>query len=77
MNSNEKRRFIEDLTANVRENLINKIPKMPEDWDGLELRELLAEKFTESCLMSQGRANRKQFRRRLNDYRNEVITRNL
>lgn len=77
MDKQEKRRFIEDLCASIQETAINAISKMPEEWDGLELRELLADKFIESCLMSRGPGNKARFRKRLRDYRNEVIARNL
>ena len=77
MDRNEKRRFIEDLCADVRDELVKKIPQMPEEWDGLELRELLTQKFADSCLMTRGPDSRRRFRTRLRDYRNEVIVRNL
>lgn len=77
MNREDKKRFIEDLAANVAQELINKIPQMPESWDGMEIRELLAQKFVDACLMSRCVENRPQFKRRLSEFRNEVIVRNL
>ena len=73
MDKAEKRRFIEDLCASVQEAAINAIPQMPEEWDGWELRELLADKFSNAAWMRQ----RKEMRKRIKDYKNEVITRNL
>ena len=77
MDREDKKRFIKDLTADVAEELIDKIPQMPESWDGMEIRELLAQKFVDSCLMSRGVENRRQFKGRLSEFRNEVIVRNL
>ena len=45
------------------------VDKMPEEWDGIELREYVADKFTESKAAPS--------ERRFRDYRNEVLVRNL
>lgn len=74
MDSNDKKRFIRDLAANVADELVNKVAQMPEEWDGLELRELMAAKFLDSCLMRHRKAD---YRRRFREYENEVIVRNL
>lgn len=71
MDRNDKRRFIEDLTANIKEEIINRIPRMPEEWDGIELRRYIAEKFNE--LGNFGEMSRS----RAKNYKNEVLVRNL
>lgn len=47
MNNAEKIRFVKDLTESVCDSVTNCIRsgKVPEEWDGIELRHLLAEKF--------------------------------
>ena len=75
LDKQEKRRFIEDLCASVQETAINAIVKMPEEWDGIELRQYLADKFADSSLLNH--KNRKDLNRRRREYRNEVIVRNL
>jgi hypothetical protein len=67
----EKRKFIRDLMENVFVEMRTKAAQMPEEWNGIELRQLLADKFNhETCPhLLTGRRKR--------DYRNEVIVRNL
>ena len=71
MDSNEKQRFIEDLTATVCGEIINNIPKMPEDWDGIELRQYIADRFA-YCIF-KGTMGRQRKRK----YRNTVLVNNL
>ncbi len=40
-----KRKFIKDLCNSVRDSLLKKVPELPEDWDGHELRWLIAKVF--------------------------------
>jgi hypothetical protein len=72
MTAQQKRTFIRDLLANVKRELLSKVPKMPETWDGIELRQFAADKFNDAAhggaLMTG---------RRKSDYHNEVIVRNL
>lgn len=51
MNKREKKRFVRELTKAVADDIISKIEagKVPDEWDGIELRELLADKFKESA----------------------------
>jgi hypothetical protein len=77
MTKAEKRKFIKDLTAAVARDAIAKIDRMPEEWDGHELRRYLADQFDRevSALMNikGARANRSRFRA----YRNTIATTNL
>lgn len=63
-----KTEFIRDLTSNVVKSILAKVPEMPAEWDGHELREYLADEFARnrSALMREPRS------RRLRDYRNTV-----
>lgn len=41
----QKAKFVRQLCRSVEKSVIAQIPKMPDEWDGHELRELLAETF--------------------------------
>ena len=70
MTEQQKRTFIHDLCDSVRNELLSKTLAMPEDWDGRELRELIADTF-ERCRMPSLNKHRRKA------YRNEVLVRNL
>ena len=75
MTKDEKILFIAKLTGSICNELAAKIRdgRIPEEWDGHELRELLAEKFaaeTSSVLKNKRSARYKA-------YRNTVLTNNL
>ena len=59
-----KRRFIRSLTRSISKAACAAVDQMPADWDGHELRELLAELFDyeRSRLMRESR-------KRMSDYR--------
>lgn len=63
-----KREFITNLCDNVRDEMISKIAKMPEEWDGHELRELLSAKFE----YERGRLLSDKRSRRYKDFRANV-----
>lgn len=76
MTRREKKKFIRSLCESVHAALQAKVDQMPEEWDGMELRELIAEKFDRERYMSDPYRKR-DYRRRLRDYNNERIVRNL
>lgn len=65
----EKEQFIRDLTSGVTESLLLSVKRMPEDWDGHELRRLIAARFQ--------RETTDMPRKRVRDFENEVLVRNL
>jgi hypothetical protein len=73
MNAAQKKSFIRDLCNCVKLETIARVKHMPEEWDGHELRALLAKSFEDlnSPLL------RKDNRRRRKAFWNEVIVRNL
>jgi len=71
MNAKEKQQFIENLCNSVKLELISKVNKMPENWDGFELRELIAEKFVNESGLLKDRKSRYK------EYKNDVIILNL
>lgn len=70
MDRDEKITFMSELCAAVLHAAVAKVDQMPEDWNGIELRDYLADKFDESRWQVHNKKRRKA-------YRNEVITRNL
>jgi hypothetical protein len=73
MTKSEKKVFIRNVCASIRDELISKIDSgaIPEEWDGIELRQLLAEKAdgeTYPTMLTH---------KRLKDYKNTVIVNNL
>lgn len=75
MNQEQKIAFIQNLTSSVAVELIKKVQdgRIPENWDGHELRELLADKFTAE--RSEPLSNKRSARYKA--YRNAVLTNNL
>jgi hypothetical protein len=84
MTRDEKHRFIHDLTEAVTLAIIAKIDDMPEEWDGIELRRYIADRFEEEApadgsLVTWRRPVVWGFSRdrRLRAYHAECIARNL
>lgn len=82
MTAAAKRRFIRSLTKRVTSDLVAKVKQMPPEWDGNELRELIGDAFdcerNLSARTFYGDASGQQAnKRRLRDYRDERLTRNL
>lgn len=71
MNTDQKRYFIDELLNNVRLSLLEKVDSMPADWDGIELRQYIAIKFSE-CVISGTMAPARKRR-----FNSEVLERNL
>ena len=71
MNEQDKINFVNGLIHNVRkDSILTNIDKMPENWDGIELRQYIADKFADVCIghMSKGRKR---------EYNNIVLVNNL
>lgn len=47
MNAQAKKEFIEDLINMVRDDILSKVDAMPEEWDGVELREYIKDRFVD------------------------------
>jgi len=78
MNKTEKKRFIRELISSTQQRILENVTEMPEQWDGIELRQYIAEKFLYASLFTPNEIRlRPHLKRRKKDYENEVITRNL
>jgi len=71
MTKTEQRRFIRELVASVRGDILESVAKMPAEWDGVELRQYIADKFADCVIKSM------MHRRRRRDYDNTIIVTNL
>ncbi len=74
MTLNQKREFILELIDSVRSDIHADAAKVPENWDGHELRRWIADRFERSANMGTVMRPRS---RRLRDYKNEILVRNL
>lgn len=71
MTADEKRYFIADLMERTTRSLLAEVPKMPEHWDGHELRQYITDHMAERAVMS------KMDKQRMAAYRNDVLIHNL
>lgn len=71
MTKEEKVVFINEILGTLRGSLIQKVDKMPEEWDGFELRRLIADYAEEQIVFV--RMNKA----RLRAYENNRIVRNI
>lgn len=71
MDAREKKEFIQDLLRSIEKSLLEDVAdgKIPDEWDGIELRRLIADRADASARYLTGR--------RLRDYRNTVLVNNL
>jgi hypothetical protein len=72
MSKEEKIHFIEEILEGLKEKAIKNVDKMPEEWDGWELRQYLADKAGEFVWESM-----KQDRGRKRKYNNIIRTTDL
>lgn len=84
MNAKEKREFIKSLCNRIRDDLVAKVPEMPEEWDGHELRALLEDAAIGAnlgqCTSKAGRTiypYREYDKKRRKAFENECAVRDL
>ena len=77
MNRDDQKQFVAELADSIVRDIRDKIDegKIPEHWDGHELRVLLSEKFEASAKISVIRTSPRHSRAR--DYHNTVLTKFL
>jgi hypothetical protein len=69
LSNDGKREFVRDLIGSVQASILAEVDNMPEDWDGHELRQYIADWFEDQTT--------KMTPARHKAYRNEVLVRNL
>ena len=74
MNKKEKIKFIDEMLRNLKISLMSRIDNVPEEWDGIELREWVIDfannNYVLRCLFPK---KSKRYR----DYKRKRIARNL
>jgi hypothetical protein len=71
MTTKEKRVFINELIKNVKEEILSKVNTMPDDWEGIELRWYIADKFSDTIMNTMSSKARKL------EYNNTIMVTNL
>jgi hypothetical protein len=71
MNTDEKKVFINELVDRVKSEILAKVDRMPDNWDGIELRQYISDNFKEAVLVGTMSNGRKR------DYQNDTIIHNL
>lgn len=74
MTLKQKQKFVRELIGRVRDDVLKVLPKTPEEWDGFELRWLIADHF---CMCKIDPMGGDEGRQRKREYSNEVLVRNL
>ena len=71
MTRQEQRKFVKEVIDSVSKDIVEKLPKVPEEWDGRELRQFVADNFALATWAL------KEDKTRYRDYKNEVVVRDL
>jgi hypothetical protein len=69
MTKHEQTKLLEAIIDNMKASLMAKVENFPENWDGFEMRQYLADQFAQEA--------RPMDRARMRNYRNDVMTRPL
>lgn len=77
MNMREKRKFVRDLIKSIQASIEERLVDTPDDWDGVELRQYIADTFSDRAGAMSFQSGTLRDRKRLNEYRNTVLVRNL
>ena len=67
-----KKKFVNALCNRIRDVTIERIPDMPKDWDGIELRKYLADMFADEITASIKNSLQQRHGRSLQGYRNTI-----
>jgi len=70
MNYEGKVKFICNLFDSCRDAILERVKDMPESWDGMELRQYIAEEFARQTYLDKGKENKRRYR----DYKNDTGT---
>jgi hypothetical protein len=72
MSKERQAEFVAELIDNIRDTLLARIDRVPENWDGHELRLWVSENFKELAVMGFAMKGT-----RLTEYRNDRLVLNL
>lgn len=71
MTQQEKESFIHELIAAMEKRMLKCVERMPEDWDGVELRQFIADTARHNAMPHLLKGKRKR------EYSNAVLVNNL
>ena len=76
MTKEEKRIYIEALIDGVKRDIVAKLDRLPDRWDGHELSRYIADCFqtANGGLLAPGRVRRNGQTNRLRSYHNDILT---
>ena len=77
MNASEKQKYIEEHCNTLRDAILERVEAMPDTWDGLELREYIADFFDKERFMQESAARKKEYKNRIVNYMSACLARNI
>lgn len=77
MNKYERAMFVENFIEVVKKDLLSKMDRVPENWDGFELRWWIADTFREQTIDYDGDRRSLAHKRRHRKYANDIAVHNL
>jgi hypothetical protein len=78
MKVQDKRKLLSGLCKSLEEYLLSQVGRMPEEWDGIELREYLAEVArTRYCSSTFSTSTAPSDVRRRRDFKSAIVVNNL
>ncbi len=66
MNEKERKNFLEEMIERVKEEILEKNSKMPDNWDGVELRWYIKECFSNVAWIDVSDRRKKRYRDYIN-----------
>jgi hypothetical protein len=69
MNVTQQKRFVRELISSIQDEILSKVYDMPSDWDGIELRQYIADQFASAVYPMKGARKR--------NYKNSISIVNL
>lgn len=72
MNLQEKNQFVHNILDDLKTEILKRVDKFPEDWDGHEIRQFIADYYTQNYIFGTALSGK---RRR--EYKNTIIVNNL
>ncbi len=75
MKKADQKQFIKDVCEGLQQRLLEKLPKLPEEWNGIELRQFIIDSLEDGWGFNP--YGKKAYKKQLKDYRNTVIVKGL
>jgi hypothetical protein len=73
MNLPQKDKFVHDILDNLKRSILDKVDQWPENWDGHEIRQFIADYYTmHYCNVGTGLTGKRK-----KDYKNTCLVSNL